>query len=48
MTDWGCVILAAAIFLGLRRSPDTRAKYAAAFVIVVLAVGFAAVRQHTY
>jgi hypothetical protein len=48
MTSWGLVILVAAVFLGLKRSMDERRRYVTAFVIVVAAVGFAALRQHTY
>jgi hypothetical protein len=48
MTSWGILILAAAIFLGLRGSHDSRRKYALVGLIVVVAVGYAALRQHTY
>jgi hypothetical protein len=48
MTSWGFVILAAAVFLGLKRSMTTRRRYTTAFVIVLVAVGYAALHQHTY
>ena len=48
MTSWGLVILVAAVFLGLKRSMSTRRRYTIAFMIVVAAVGYAALHQHTY
>ena len=48
MTGWGNLILVAAVFLGLKRSMDTRQRYAAVCVIAVVAVLYAALRQHTY
>jgi hypothetical protein len=48
VTNWGILILVAAIFLGLKGSHDSRRKYAAVVLVVVVAVGYAALRQHTY
>jgi hypothetical protein len=48
MTDWGVLILVAAVFLGLKGTKDTRNKYTAVFLVVVAAVGYAAVRQHIF
>jgi uncharacterized membrane protein YoaK (UPF0700 family) len=47
MTSWGLLILAAAVFLGLRRPVNAPNRYAVVFVVVVVAVFYAAVRQHT-
>jgi hypothetical protein len=48
MTSWGVFILVAAVFLGLKRSMGERQRYAAVVVVVVVAVTYAAVRQHAY
>jgi hypothetical protein len=48
MTSWGVFILVAALFLGLRRPTDARHRYAAGVVVVLIAVLYAALRQHTF
>jgi hypothetical protein len=48
MTSWGFIILVAAVFLGLKSSMSTRRRYTTAFMVVVVAVSYAALRQHTY
>lgn len=48
MTSWDFFILVAAVFIGLKRSMGERQRYAAVCVVVVVAVSYAALRQHAY
>jgi hypothetical protein len=48
MTSWGWLILIGAVLLGLKRQMDTRHRYLAAFMIVLVAISWAALRQHAY
>ena len=48
MTAWGYLILIAAITIGLKGAGKRRNPYKTAFGIVVVAVLYAAVKQHIY
>jgi hypothetical protein len=48
MPNWGIVIVIAAIFFGLKDSIQERHGYMILFGLVVLAVFYAALKQHTY
>jgi hypothetical protein len=48
MTGWAYLILAGALFLGLKTSMTARYRYLAVCTLVVIAVSYAAVRQHAY
>jgi hypothetical protein len=48
MPTWGILIVIVAIYLGLRDSIKERQAYLLVFGVVVLAVFYAALKQHTY
>jgi peptide subunit release factor RF-3 len=48
MTSWGYIIMIAAVILGLRSAMDVRHRYRVAFMVVIAAVVFSALRQHAY
>jgi hypothetical protein len=48
MTNWGWVIVIAAVTLGLKGPINAKHRYAAACFVVFVAILYAAVRQHTY
>lgn len=48
MTKWGGVILFASLWIGLRGSLKERPRYAALGFIVLGAIAYAALTQHTY
>jgi hypothetical protein len=48
MPSWGYLIVIAALYVGLRQSIPTRHQPFLICAIVVIAVAYAAVRQHAY
>lgn len=48
MTGWGYLILVGAVFLGLHSRFAPKQRYAAMCVVVLVALAYAAVHQHTY
>ena len=48
MTTWGLVILAAALFFGLKDSIPARQRYGGICLVVVVALAYAAHHQHIY
>jgi hypothetical protein len=48
VTNWGILILAAALFFGLKDSLTSRQRYGGVCAVVVVALLYAAFKQHTY
>ncbi len=48
MTSWELVILVAALVVGLKNSVQDGMRYGVVIGVVVLALGYAAYRQHIY
>lgn len=48
MPSWGLAIIIGSLMLGLKRPANASYRYAAMAVLVIAAVLYAAVRQHTY
>jgi hypothetical protein len=48
MPNWGYLIVAGALFVGLRQSIPARHRPLWIGAIVIVAVAYAAVRQHAY
>jgi hypothetical protein len=48
MTSWGYLIIAGVLFVGLKNPATAKYRYLSVCLIVILAVSYAAVRQHTY
>jgi hypothetical protein len=48
MPNWGYLIVVGALFVGLRQSISVRHRPFWVCAIVIVAVAFAAVRQHAY
>ena len=47
MTSWGILIFVGSIALGLKRPASARHTYAAGFILVLVAVLYAGLHQHT-